>query len=272
MELFSNPDKREAFIGTTVFHVLLLLLFMYLGLPYMVPRPSTGVVINFGTTEMGNGETQPTDVGPANTPEPNANSNPTPVEPTPTPSDPVLTSDESDITVPDETNDQTPTDPQETQQQEKEPEEEVEPQEEQTISDQLSQALNKLGQSGGGSEGNTEGEGDMGQTDGTQNPGAYSGSSGNGGNGDYMLGNRGALEKPKYKPDCMEEGVVVMDIVVDKIGKTIRATYSAKGSTTSEACLIEAARKSALQTRWDRAQTGDPVEQRGKITYRFVLN
>ena len=269
MELFSNPDKREAFIGTTVFHVLLLLLFMYLGMPYMVPRPQTGVVVNFGTTDMGSGDVQPTDVGPANTPEPNSNTTPTPVTPTPSESEPVLTDETSDISVPEQTDEQT-NDSDETQ--DTEPEKTQEPEEQQSISDQLSQALERLGQSGGGSEGNTEGQGDMGQEDGTEGPGAYSGSTGNGGNGDYQLGNRGALDKPKVKPDCMEEGVVVMDIVVDKLGKTIRATYSAKGSTTSEACLIEAARKSALQTKWDRAQTGDPVEQRGRIQYRFVLN
>ncbi len=50
MHVWEDKYKREGLIGTIVFHVILLLIFIFAGLPYTVPRPEQGILVNFGTS------------------------------------------------------------------------------------------------------------------------------------------------------------------------------------------------------------------------------
>ena len=55
----SNKIRIRAWIGTLLFHSLLVLLFFYTGLSYTIPPPpEEGISINFGTTELAEGETE----------------------------------------------------------------------------------------------------------------------------------------------------------------------------------------------------------------------
>ena len=55
----SKRNKNKAWIGTLLFHSLLVLLFFYTGLSYTIPPPpEEGISINFGTTELAKGETE----------------------------------------------------------------------------------------------------------------------------------------------------------------------------------------------------------------------
>lgn len=55
----SKQNKNRAWIGTLLFHSLLILLFFYTGLSYTIPPPpEEGITINFGTTEFAYGETE----------------------------------------------------------------------------------------------------------------------------------------------------------------------------------------------------------------------
>lgn len=55
----SKRNKNKAWIGTLLFHCLLVLLFFYTGLSYTIPPPpEEGISINFGTTEFAEGETE----------------------------------------------------------------------------------------------------------------------------------------------------------------------------------------------------------------------
>ena len=55
----SKRNKSKAWIGTLIFHSLLVLLFFFTGLSYTIPPPpEEGISINFGTTQFADGENE----------------------------------------------------------------------------------------------------------------------------------------------------------------------------------------------------------------------
>ena len=263
--------KREGLAGTVMVHVLILLFFIFTGLTHMVPKPEQGILVNFGNSSVGSGETEPIESGNPNTTtdieEPvQSTSEPTP--PTPTSNEQLATQDNTEtIEVPEEDEDkqQQKEEPQPTQEEPKEPKPE--------ISDPLKNALDKLKNSGqqGGSEGDdNNATGNKGQEDGDKNGGEYTGNLGGGGDGNYNLGNRKALTKPRPAYTCQEEGTVVIEVRVDRNGKTVDAKV-ARGTTNYADCLTRQARKAAMDTKW-QAKPDAPFTQIGTITYRFILN
>ena len=97
------------------------------------------------------------------------------------------------------------------------------------------------------------------------------GGSGNGIGGGYLLGNRKAISKPAPKYTCNEEGKVVVEVSVDRNGKTISAIAGIKGTTNTAKCLLDQAKLAAMNTKWD-ASSDAPEKQVGKIVYNFNLN
>lgn len=95
--------------------------------------------------------------------------------------------------------------------------------------------------------------------------------SGSGGGTGYSLGNRKAVSKPAPKYTCNEEGKVVVEVSVDRNGRTINAVAGIKGTTNTASCLLEQAKIAAMNTRWD-ASSDAPEKQVGKIVYNFNLN
>jgi hypothetical protein len=117
------------------------------------------------------------------------------------------------------------------------------------------------GQGDGGDQGN--------QGDPTGDPTApNNGTGGTGDMGDYQLGGRKALETPRPIYDCNEEGVVVVQVWVNKQGKVVRASAGAKGGTTTSPCLYRRAEEAAMKTVW-QGNVNAPDEQVGTIKYRF---
>jgi uncharacterized membrane protein YgcG len=123
----------------------------------------------------------------------------------------------------------------------------------------------------GGSGGGTGGGNGTGNGTGS---GAGSGSGSGGGNGsgngtgaNYILTGRKRNFEPALGNNCNTYGKVVIEITVDKTGKTISAV-NGKG-TTGDACLIQQAKQLALKTRWD-ASDNAAEKQQGKITYNFT--
>ena len=66
--------------------------------------------------------------------------------------------------------------------------------------------------------------------------------------------------------NSQKQGVVVVDITVDRNGNVIEANYSVAGSTTNDDYLVNLALKSAYQAKFSGANA---TEQRGSITFRF---
>lgn len=95
--------------------------------------------------------------------------------------------------------------------------------------------------------------------------------SGSGGGVGYSLGNRKAVSKPAPKYTCNEQGKVVVEVSVDRTGRTINAVAGIKGTTNTAKCLLDQARIAAMNTKWD-ASSDAPEKQVGKIVYNFNLN
>lgn len=75
------------------------------------------------------------------------------------------------------------------------------------------------------------------------------------------------LPVPVYK--CEGDGIVEVKIAVDQKGRVVQAEVDKPGDKFNEICLAEAARRAALQTRFN-GDFGAPVRQEGTITYHFI--
>lgn len=137
--------------------------------------------------------------------------------------------------------------------------------------DALIGGINNSNGTATGGEGNDNEAGDKGNINGDPNADGYYGNGGGGGKGDYSLGNRKPLSKPKPNYICNEEGLVVVRIEVDVNGRVIKATAGVKGSTNTAQCLVSQAKEAALKTRWS-ADVKAPSKQVGTIRYRFSLS
>ena len=123
-------------------------------------------------------------------------------------------------------------------------------------------------------QGVTYGSGNQGSPDGT--PGAnqfgLGGGYGNGkGNGpSFRLDGRSAQSLPKPNFPGNEAGIVVVEVTVNKFGKVTEALPGVKGSNTVNSDLLQAAKKVALEARFN-SDANAPAFQKGTITYHFVL-
>lgn len=119
-------------------------------------------------------------------------------------------------------------------------------------------------------EGDDKAQGVKGKVDGDAKSSKYYGTSGSGSGGNYNLAGRKALSKPKEQPSCQEQGIVVVRIQVDKSGKVIYALAGVKGTTNSAPCLLGPAKAAALKTKWN-TDNNAPTKQTGTIIYKFSL-
>lgn len=252
----SKKHKRKGLYGTLLFHALLLLGFMFMGLTYTIPPPpEEGITINFGFDVFGSGEVQPEEV----------------VEEL----QEVVESVE-EVNTPDviETATQTIEDAPAIKTEEKlkkeTPTEKVEEKEE-TKPEINTRALypgKKTTPSK--SEGETGGDGDQGSEDGDPSASAHAGG-GIGTNGiAFNLGERTVAELKKPVYESQAQGTVVVTIRVNRYGKVINATAGAKGSTTTNSYLYARAKEAALQTTFD-TKANAPEVQIGTIVYHFRL-
>ena len=122
-----------------------------------------------------------------------------------------------------------------------------------------------------GGEGVDDKAGDKGKKTGDPNASGYYGTSGTGSGGNYQLGNRKALTKPKPTYDCNEEGKVYVRISVNNSGKVISASAGVKGTTNTAPCLLKRAKEAALQTKFN-PDSNAPNKQIGLIIYNFSLS
>ncbi len=76
----------------------------------------------------------------------------------------------------------------------------------------------------------------------------------------------GSLPAPRF--DGNRGGTVVIRVTVNEKGAVTAAEFEPKGSTTSDAALVSAAKRAALQARFKESNA---FFEGGVITYRFVL-
>ncbi len=91
------------------------------------------------------------------------------------------------------------------------------------------------------------------------------------GDGNYLLGGRRAINKKIFVQDCNQEGIVVVDITVDRNGNVTSAVPGVRGTTNNSKCLTDPARRAALETKFN-SDPKAPARQIGQIIYRFSLS
>lgn len=141
-----------------------------------------------------------------------------------------------------------------------------------------SRAKNAFGGGGKGSpdskstsQGVTFGPGNQGSPGGSANVDKYGPGGGIGNGVSASLDGRTAQSLPKPNYPGNEEGRVVVQVTVDKTGAVKKAEAGVKGSSTVNPELLAAAKKAALQARFNVDQNA-PAFQTGSITYRFRLD
>jgi len=85
----------------------------------------------------------------------------------------------------------------------------------------------------------------------------------------YILSdNRQAVRKIKPNYSCEEFGKIVVRVWVNREGQTIKAEPGIRGTTESSSCLFKEAKYAALKTTWT-PYFDAPDVQVGQITYNF---
>lgn len=274
MKYLETTHQRKSAVLTTVLMTLLLLLMYFFGMRYLDPPEEYGIAINFGTVDLGSGppkiqETVKSSPEPSQPKEEVSETQKSPVEEI---KEEVLTqdSDEAPAVQKEEKKQEVKTTPKEVQKEEVKKEA---PKPSKETQNALSNLLN-----GNTSDGDpSTGEGDdttaglKGKKTGDPSASNYYGNNGSGGDGNYNLSGRNPLGRPVVKPNCNEEGIVVVSIEVNREGKVIKATPGVKGTTNTASCLLKAAKDAALKTKWN-ADNEAPSVQRGFIKYNFSLS
>jgi outer membrane biosynthesis protein TonB len=263
MKYLETEEEKKSFAITSSIMAILLLLFLYLGLPFMDPPPDNGIAINFGNTDFGSGNVNTTETVNAS-PQPTQST----AQPTPTKED-VLTQDDIDAAVIKETKVVKPV----KEVKEEAPKKvETPKQPSKTTTDALSNLLNGPKQDGKTNEGDgtSTQAGNQGQLDGSKYSTSYYGSGkGTGtGSGAWGLNGRRLASPGAVKAECNDEGTVVVEVKVNKNGGVTNAKFSPSGSNTTSKCLQDAAIKSAYKYKWND-DANAPDNQIGFIVFNF---
>lgn len=263
---------------SVVVHLLLILFLILVSFnvkPTMPVEVEEGLLVNFGFDETGEGLFEPAPAAEALPPAPAAAE--------PVVNDAILTQDFEEAPVVKKVE---PTAEElkrreeavaERRRIEAENAERIKREEEQRKTDQINnRTRNAFGNAGnvgesGTSEGIAGGEGNQGVETGTVGVRNY-GPGGGTGNGtiSYRLGDRKFQTLPVPKYDYQGEGVVVVEISVDRKGNVTKAVPGVRGSTTLEEYFLREARVAAMKAKFD-SNDNAPLLQKGTITYNFKL-
>jgi len=259
MTAAEKKSKRKGIIGTILFHALLMVAFLFMGLKYQDPPPAEeGISINFGFSEQGLGEVEP-----ESTEELTEIVEEEIIEQQIVSTEEIVTQSLVETPVVEKTEKKKKVIKKE------EPKEEVIEEKKPEVNKKALYPGNKKTKTT--SEGNKKGDGNHGSIDGDPNSEVYEGG-GIGKNGTaYQLGGRKVEFKAKPIYNLQVEGKVVVIITVDRLGNVINAIPGAKGSTTLNKQLLQRAKTAALKTKFDPKQSA-PNNQQGKIVYLFSLN
>lgn len=135
-------------------------------------------------------------------------------------------------------------------------------------------ALNNSSSTGTGansSQGVAGGTGNQGVVTGSVNSDVYGDGAGTGTKGiSFNLEGRTPTKLPNPNYDIQSEGIVVVEVTVDRNGNVTQAVAGVKGSTTLEEYFLKVATEAALAAKFD-AKPDAPIFQKGTITYHFIL-
>ena len=246
-----KKDKGIAIVGTIVFHALAVLVLFLMAFKTPLPLPGEeGVEVDLGMMNQGMGNLQPE----------------TPA--IPMAAQPQQETNKSEEKIVTQNDDEAPVleKPKTTKPKQEQPAETPKP----TVN-QRALFKGSNNPQAGGSEGITGQPGDQGNPNGLAGIKQYDGQGGKGNGTGYDLGGRGAKSLHRPSDDFTEEGVVVVDIWVDRAGKVTRAEVARKGTTLINNDMRQKAIQAALRSTF-ASDPNAPEEQHGTITYTFVIN
>ncbi len=259
----SKEHKRKGIIGTLVFHLCLLILFLFTG--FTEPDPpiqedGMPLQIRLGFEDAGSGDTFEAP------PEQNTQVEEVVQQNTATTED-FVTQETPSIAKVVKSDNPSP-------KKEKTPEE-IQAEKEQAEAKKLQNHLTNLfsktknTQSGNGNGGGNDSQSGV---QGREYGGKYGGKTGGAlpGGGNFVLGGRKLSSTPKIYDDSQDEGKVVVRIYVNQNGEVFRADPGIKGSTTTSAILFKKAKEAALKTKFN-PDSRAPLEQTGSMTFIFVV-
>lgn len=301
-DLYNFPSERtKGIIGTVIFHVLLAVLLISAGLHTTKIPEEEGILVNFGTDETGSGLVEPS---PSSTP-PVASSeeaddteeetqqeeavSETQAEETQMTQDfeeaPVVKKEKEQVD-PEEEEERIRQQKLEEERQRKEAEEaerkrqeEAERQrleeEQRRRTEIMNRTRNALENARGSGENENEGieggEGNQGKETGSTESDIYGEGSGTGTEGvSFDLAGRQPRSLPKPSYDIQEEGIVVVEVTVDRNGNVINARPGVRGSSNINEYFLKVAKEAALKSKFDKKPDA-PSIQKGTITYHFIL-
>jgi outer membrane biosynthesis protein TonB len=263
MKYLETKEEKKSFTITSILFVIMFILFFYLGLTSLDPPPENGIAINFGTTEFGSGEIQPTEAI-QSAPKPTA------AQAAAATDDDVISQDTEDAVVMKKAKKSQQT--KEITKEEVKPKPKESPKPSKSTTDALSSLINgpKSDGKAAGGEGNDNQAGDKGSLNGDPYANSYYGSGGGSGTGSgWGLNGRSISSRGKEIQKCNEFGTVVVQITVNRNGNVIAAKYT-KGTTNTNPCLVEPALATARKYRW-QPDSNAPETQIGFITVNFKL-
>lgn len=281
MSFFNTPDQKKAAIGTFIFHLVLLLVFLFCGLSQPDPLPEEEgfemALTSLGTTKTGAGSVRTPAPAPANNKVQEEMNEPKPTStPQSSATNEAITENDSEVAVPKETKTKKPaTKPAEEKKKPVVEEQKVveptpKPVEKPKKPNPLAMYKGSKGDdtkaSNGGSQGTSQGTGNEGTASGKPTGRGILG----GGGGSWELSGRGLLRAANIET-TKEEGTVVIDIFVDKYGTVTRAQPNLGESNTGSQYLFDLAVAAAKKTKYT-SKVDAAVEQRGKMTFVFILN
>ena len=273
MSFLETKHKRKSVVITALILALVLVGIFNFGMQYLDPPEEYGLAINFGDSNIGNGDpVEKTKDNPVVKKVEEQVEKKEEIIPKEIIKDEVITQDTKDAPVLETPKKKKVEEPKVVEKKVEIPKVIPKPKPSKETQDLLNNLLK-----GNSKDGENKGEGDddnsglKGDKNGDPKSTKYYGNNGSGGDKNYNLAGRNALSKPIEKPDCNEEGFVVVKIEVDNTGKVIKADVEVKGSTNTAKCLTDPAKLAALKTRWN-ADPNAPNKQIGYITYRFSLS
>ena len=279
LKYFKTKHEKDSARITALIAVLLILIIFIVGPKYMDPPEEYGIAVNFGTTDFGSGKIQPkkpVKSEPLDIKEPPKVQESQPEAATPkTNTEEVLTEDNAEAIAMKKQKAIEARKKAEADAKAKTEAERVERKrkERDAKKKDLDDLIGGIGKTDGeesGSEGNDDKAGDKGQINGDPYAPSFFGQPGNGSGGvGYGLNGRGRPTRSKVKPECDEEGKVVVEIHVNRSGKVVNAIPGKKG-TTGAICLYEAAKKTALSYKWP-ADSKAPTKQVGFVLVNFSV-
>ncbi len=283
-----SKEQKFGAISALIFLVLFTGLLMIFGFSAQFPPPEEeGILINFGTDELGMGtiEPRPTSQPIESVSTPIETSTPEPTTPTEN-TEEVVTQDFEEAAALEEKKRKEKEKQEEVEKQKREEAERIQQEEiekqkreeeerlkreqkQKEINDRVKGAFggnNATGDNTG--EGETEGNGNQGDPNGDINSGNRTGGPG-GGNGvkAFVLG-RSSRSLPPPPKIHNTDGKVVVEVTVDQNGNVVSARPGVKGSTISDASLLKVAKEAAMKAKFNVKKEA-PALQKGTITYFF---